>query len=310
MGILPPNLRPDIEALRVDMAVANLRDAVKDGWSVLALSTGMVDAFTDQTGIASLGGATWASGALSNRSAATVGNTRATDGSPGASWTYTDRAYSIPNGVTVSSVGIWSNATSGNGTLYIMERVGAGSYVVRASQAITFTATGWLDVALSYVVPGSGTFYVGAWVNNASVGVTPSGAFATYNGQASGSFSASETTGSMHTTRVTYSGSPGAVTVVSGAFALGFQPSVARIVSPVELGGGAIGTDCLLDLSRDGAAWAAVPLSDLGKFDASTRIVGGLVSLAGQPAGSSIYWRWRATAAYAGKNHGIWLQCK
>jgi hypothetical protein len=82
------------------------------------------------------------------------------------------------------------------------------------------------------------------------------------------------------------------------------------VVSPVDLGGGAFGVDCLLDLSRNGANWASVPMTDLGKFDSSTRIGGGLVSLAGQPVGSSIYWRWRTTDTYAMRNFGIWLQCK
>ncbi|ARJ65492.1 hypothetical protein WV31_07415 [Magnetospirillum sp. ME-1] len=101
-----------------------------------------------------------------------------------------------------------------------------------------------------------------------------------------------------------------AVTVTSNAFALGFQPVQARIIAPMEIGSGVVGTNGLLDLSRDGSTWAAVPLSDLGKFDSNTRIIGGLVNLSGQPAGSSIYWRWRTTAGIAQALHGVWIQCK
>lgn len=327
MGLLVPNLRPDLEALRLDVAVAALRDVVKDGWSVLGLSTGMVDAFVDQSGIASLGGATYDGAAKTVSNPANPVAISGATGTPIGNLTGGGGLASGFDGNTAAGAGVSPyNTGSGGGSnpnLYLGKYWGAGN-AKTVTQVVVYPTTdsygfsGSNGLSLTFNVQGSNDnaawTQLGTLTFNTGIGMTAktiacSGGAYLYHRLnivvPGGSYDA------FCSELVFYvAGAPSAVTVVSSAFALGFQPSQARVVMPVELGGGAIGTDCMLDLSRDGAAWAAVPLSDLGKFDASTRIVGGLVSLAGQPGGSSIYWRWRTTAAYTLRNHGIWLQCK
>lgn len=309
MGLLPANLRPDLDALRVDVAVAALRDVVKDGWSVLGLSTGMVDALADQTGIASLGGATY------DGSAKTVGNPGGLSGNlaagvtVAASGTAAGAASDIVNGDT-STTSFY--LTSGVGQ-YVTLDLGAAYAVTQ----VTYYGNGGDNpqaAKLRYSDDGS------AWTDGPSISIANAAGAQSFTWASVGAHRYWR----FQTTAAAYSGphyairelqlygtlTPVAATVVSNAFALGFQPSQARIVAPMELGAGVLGTNGLLDLSRDGSTWAAVTLSDLGKFDANTRIVGGLVNLAGQPAGSSIYWRWRTTAGVAQALHGAWVQCK
>ncbi|OAN44001.1 hypothetical protein A6A04_08960 [Paramagnetospirillum marisnigri] len=323
MGMIIPNLRPDLDALQVDVAVASLRDVLKDGWSVLALSTGMADAFTDQTGIAALGGGAYDATAKTVRNQSVSSGTAATSWSANSTFgawvgrTVVDMSFTVTNGATVTKIGVYSTVAASI-PVKLMQRTGAGAFTVVASATLAHGGTGWEDATLSsaYAVPGSGTFCLAAYASSgySMVNGAPGNA-AWMSGDASGAVSMTEVgsgTAQAPILRYTYQtvGAAAAVTVVSAAFALGFQPSQARIVCPVELGGGAIGTDCMLDLSRDGTTWAAVTLADLGKFNATTRIVGGLVNLSAQPAGSSIYWRWRTSAAYTLSNHGVWIQAK
>lgn len=318
MGIMPPNLRPDLDALRVDVAVAALRDAVKDGWSILGLSTGMVDAFTDQTGIASLGGAIYdGSGKLitsnpggygPNVFAGATVTAQSTNGGSGAASVLVDGGTAT-KWKSSAAAPQWLHFDCGVGAAFKPARLkiylhaddigGVQGWALYGSNTGAFSgeeasvasgscpsSEGWQVFAFS--APSLGYRYFALVVTSAYSGGNPQ----------------------AYEVELAEVAVPSAVTVVSSAFALGFQPSMARIVAPMEMGSGIVGTNGLLDLSRDGSAWAAVPLSDLGKFDASTRIVGGLVNLAGQPAGSSIYWRWRTTSGIAQALHGVWVQCK
>lgn len=326
MGMIVPNIKPDLDALRTDVAIAALRDVVKDGWSVMALSTGMADAFVDSTGISALGGATYdgtnklinngGGGYSSNlipnmtgysapsgtASALNDGNSaawKAFDGNSATGFASTDLTmpaflqYQFPTGKIVSKYTIygpkdagyegrspnsWQFQGSNNGSAWttLDTQSGVSSWTVGTPKSYTFSNS------------TSFTYYR-LYVTAANSGPTD---------------------WQVCELQMFASLAPQAITTVSAAFALGFQPSQARIVCPVELESGVLGTDCMLDLGRDGVTWSNVPLTDLGKFDSNTRIVGGLVSLADQPAGSSIYWRWRTSGAYTIKNHGVWIQAK
>lgn len=324
MGMIVPNLRPDLDAMRVDLAVANLRDVIKDGWSVLALSTGMVDAFTDQTGIASLGGATYSGGAKTVSNPGSSGMINRTLGSIIGDMTVNGGLAAAFDGVTAQGAGA---AAAKSGTPgYVGKDWGAGNshtiskfvYYGSTDQGIGNDGTGRIRLYGSNSAPSSptnGTLLwdggvvsdVGAYTITVTSGITTTTAYRYH-------WLCIDSAGSAGTyvaeCEFWEDASPAAGTVVSNAFALGFQPSLVRIVAPMELGAGVLNTNGLFDLSRDGATWSSVTLADLGKFDASTRIVGGLVNLAGQPAGSSIYWRWRTTAGVAQALHGVWLQCK
>lgn len=331
MPIITPNLRPDLDALRVDVAVAALRDVVKDGWTVLALSTGMADGFVDSTGIASLGGATY------DGTAKTIGNLSAS-----TSYANAGGSGNRSGSIAVTSAGTWSVAPSTglvDGSTSVAGQAVHGASVAASGQSMVF------DLGASNVVQevryyaGTGTAGTNwgqyKWQIAANIGgpyTDISAAFAWMSGSSSwivmGDCSANSTAGrylkiqGISGTSTNNSGicefefklssslTPPAVTVVSAPFALGFQPSLARIVAPVELGGGTIGVDCFLDVSRAGSDWAPVTLADLGKFDTSTRIVGGIASLSALAAGTDLYWRWRTGSNYTSKCHGIWLQAK
>jgi hypothetical protein len=313
--MLPANLRPDLDALRVDVAVAALRDVVKDGWSVLALSTGMADAFGDQSGIASLGGGAYASGAVSNLASPTLisGGTAI-----GANLTGGGGYAAAFDGNTnqIASASAYNGSSPAYGA--VGKNWGGATKTVKKFTAYKATSlAGFCNTAglLLKFQGHNGSSWVDLWSGTdtgaASVtvtsGLSTSTAYTDHRFYVQGN---SVNDIAIAELQMYEGGGAVAATVVSNAFALGFQPSLARIVAPMEVGSGVLGTDGLLDLSRDGSTWAAVPLSDLGKFDSNTRIVGGLVNLAGQPAGSSIYWRWRTTSGIAQALHGVWLQCK
>ncbi|WP_085372990.1 discoidin domain-containing protein [Magnetospirillum sp. ME-1] len=314
MGVLPANLRPDLDALRVDVAIANLRDVVKDGWSVLGLSTGMVDALTDQTGIASLGGATYdgAAKTVSNPGGYTA---NLCSGGTAICSTYWNATYQPSNAFDGNNSTVWQPGSgevgAGMNNVSFIGYQFASSRVIRQIvvnqdptgavsqvQVQAYISGSWTNIgSASSVGSGANTISVPA-----NVGSTQWRVLCTNNGSIS--------YWNIREISMAEAAASAAVTVTSNAFALGFQPVQARIIAPMEIGSGVVGTNGLLDLSRDGSTWAAVPLSDLGKFDSNTRIIGGLVNLSGQPAGSSIYWRWRTTAGIAQALHGVWIQCK
>lgn len=325
MGLIPANLRPALDALQVDVAVAALRDAIKDGWSYYNMSAGVVDGFNDQTGIASLGAASCAVGALSNAGApstsyANAGGTGNRTGSitatTGGSWFAVPNASYTVDGANTGGAGVMPYSGGSVAGAYLRYDFGSAKYVSEIKEYFNAAgssgtqwkwqgsndASAWTDLtgSLSWAQGSTTTTTtitgsIGPWRYLQKIGVSGTGDGTGWMQEAEFKIGAG-------------AGAPAAVTVSSIAFPAGLTPIECRLVSPVALGGGAAGTDCLFDVSRDGSTWGAVSLGDLGKYDASTRILGGLVNLSGQPAGTNLYWRWRTTNSYTVTSKGVVLQ--
>lgn len=88
-------------------------------------------------------------------------------GTTSGSATIVDRSGTIINGVTISTIGIYSSV-SNSFTLKIVKENSTSNYDIVVSQAVSHPGTGWVDFTLSvpYAVPGTGTYrtavYTGA----------------------------------------------------------------------------------------------------------------------------------------------------
>lgn len=100
------------------------------------------------------------------------------------------------------------------------------------------------------------------------------------------------------------------MTLVSVAASADAQPSEVRgvlLLDPVDAV--TINTDCTLEFSRDGGTtWEAAPLTLEGTFDSAVNIYSALASVAGQPAGTSIKWRFKSLNNKQQRLKGVWMQ--
>jgi hypothetical protein len=98
------------------------------------------------------------------------------------------------------------------------------------------------------------------------------------------------------------------VSVRSQAISAAEQPETMRaLVLLHDAVGITLNTDTLVDLSRDGGTtWATATLVELYTQPGNVRVLDtGNVDVSGQPAGSSMRWRWRTANAVAAKNLGV-----
>lgn len=319
MGLITPNLGPDFDTLRTDFAAEVLRNVLKDGWSVLSLSGGVADAFTDQTGISALGGATYAANSISNPGTQTViaggtafgtltgygGVAAAFDGvtaqaaaaSAGLSGGATVNGYGNTVGKVFAAPTVVTRITLTSPTDCGFRNTSSGPIKVSASPDTTTGADGtWADI---WTGTQSGATGQVIDITSGIPATAYKGVRVDVSGNASNAIGVAEM--ALYQTNA-----PPAVATVSAVFTPAAAVSTLRLVSLLEEGGCVLGTDALFDVTATGA-WAAMPLSDLGKYDSLTRIVGGVVTV---PAGSAVQWRWRTTTAAAQKLHGVYLQWK
>lgn len=321
MGLLPPNLKPQLDTLRTDLAVETLRNVLKDGWGPLALLSGIADAFTDQTGVSALGGATYdASGHYLHNTGGTSLIAQATGTAIGTATGGSGLAAAFDGSLTGATTGGTAIAASNLG--YIGKDYGsAGAYTVSKAEVFGSTDYG-LDGG------GNGTMtltLLGSDTNNPATAT----AFGTWTGADSSDATMRTITasspaacrywwvkaqvasagGSIYFNEVRFyqTVAPANVSAVGAAQVPAAAVTEVRIVAlwePVD--SCTLGTDCLVDVSADGGVtWSAVTLSDLGKYDATTRIIGGLAAVA---SGSSVQWRWRTANAKTQRLHGVWEQ--
>jgi len=89
----------------------------------------------------------------------------APDGSAGLNgYTMISRDAAVLNGVTVNSIGMYS-LFAGSIVLKLCKRNSANNYDIVVSQTISHGGTGFEDLILSagFPVPGTGTYYLGAY---------------------------------------------------------------------------------------------------------------------------------------------------
>lgn len=222
------------------------------------------------------------------------------------------RSFSLDNNKTVKTVGVYSN-TAGTLTIKIALRNSSTSYTVVVSQAVTHPGTGWVDFELSspYAVPASGTYHVGAHGASANYPVVTAQPRAYVSGNASlGNITVTENTSdNAWALRVGYDVVLDA-SVSSYPITASEEPELIRALFLLENPDDAVlNTDVFLDLSRDGGAtWATPVLSELYEQPANVSVIDtGVVDVSGQPAGSSLMWRWRTDNGVEVKMNGIAL---
>lgn len=321
MGMIPANLRPDLDTMRADLAAEVLRNIVKDGWTLLDMAAGVADAFSDQTGIAALGGATAAVNYLHNpgsgayvQAASPAGDARHFEvggakaqgfvvitadqitkvrlgfyTAPAAGITWDIRietdAAGAPSGVLAHPNAIKAGCTAANpGAANVQQE-----FALNGAWTPTIATVYWL------VIRNVSAQAINVWAYTAS-DTYPNGAAYSSDAALTGDFYFG----------VYQVATPANVAVVSTAFAPDAAVSQLRVVAlwqPVD--SATMDVDCLIDLSADGGVtWVPVALDDLGKYDAATRVIGGTVAA----AGSSIKWRWRTANAKTQRLRGVWLQ--
>jgi len=320
MGIVPANLGPRLSTLETEFAAEVLRNILKDGWSVCALAAGVADVFSDQTGIAALGGAAWSANSLTNYTGGSV----AVPGATGTAIGTLTSGGGLAAGFDGTSVQAMVNCANGaaavtSGTI--------GKHWSSAKQIVNYTITGSSDEGFNY--GANRTVQVDFLGSNDGVSWTTldTQSFIDAAGLSKSQSGSLNTSASYlyHEAKVTITGMSGgehisvaelvlfeqsssgaAVNTVSAAFGAAINISQMRVVALIE-GYSFAWTDCMFDVTSDnGATWTPVPLAWLGKYSTPVQIVGGLV---GVPLGTSAAWRWR-TSSFVLKNHGVFLQWK
>jgi len=124
--------------------------------------------------------------------------------------TYVNEASALPNGATIDTVGMYSDAAV-TLTMKIVKRNSSTNVDVVVSQSFSHPGGGWADLTLSspYAVPASGTYYVGAFFNtDASI---------KYNASITRLFVASNITGNGQTVAEATSVAPSFRATIQGA---------------------------------------------------------------------------------------------
>jgi len=80
-------------------------------------------------------------------------------------FSYYNRGFSLPNDRTISKLGVWSISAISGIVVRVAERTSPGNYTPVATVTFNHPGGGWhdADLAVPYVVPASGVFYVGTY---------------------------------------------------------------------------------------------------------------------------------------------------
>ena len=304
----------DIDTLRTDVAVASLRDALKDGWSVLALAAGIADALVDQTGIGALGGATYdaagnylhnTGGYVNISQGKTVTATPAGGGGGNpASW--------IVDGTTTGTGGGANGGTMVSFAWGATLDIDLGIAAIPA-RLVLHQCSNAYATAIAFYYSDNGSAWTQATTASGGIGNVNTWDF---TGLTSHRYwrvreTAHQDSGPgswfLPELQLFSLNAAADVATVSAAYTAEAVTSSVRVVALHQaIDATTIGTDCLLDVSADGGTnWTTVALADLGKYDGTTRIIGALAAVT---AGTSLKWRWRTANGKTQYLHAIYLQ--
>lgn len=324
--------------LELNLAVNTLRDQIDTGWSVLKMVDGIADEFEDETGVATKTGATYdASGDYYHNpsSAAVYGSDVTSSACAISSGTMAGYSASSVFDNNTASNPDWQSSHTGSqvaGNAWIGQDFGAG--VTRHIRRVTIQTyysgnpSNLLGCIRAFAVEYSddGTNWTAVSTHAAaqtnskqSFDVPASGPHrywrlrATDNAYDYGAGYGNTWGWGLNEAEMIEISSPGGssdVTLVSTATAAQAQPDEARLVILHQsVGVVTLNTDLIVEASRDGGtSWTAAALTREGAFDTTTDVLTGLVSLAGQPAGSSMKWRLRTLNNKEQRIHGVWMQ--
>jgi hypothetical protein len=212
----------------------------------------------------------------------------------------------------IAKVGFYS-ATAVTATIKIVKRNSAGNFDVVVSESFSHGGTGWELKSLSspYTVPGSGSYYAGAYFAGSPRDVTGSvnRAFKAGDITGSGQSGFTEGSGPAIPMRVLKNVTTQDLSVASTALTAATPPismhAVARanFVDSVTLN-----TDYKISVTRDGGTtWTYAALNDRYTVGALHVLESDVVNVSGQPSGSVVKWRIETANGKMVETHDIYL---
>lgn len=191
---------------------------------------------------------------------------------------FANESSAIPNSVTITSVGIYLNAAA-TVTMKILKKNSSVSVDVVVSQAFSHPGGGWVDVTLSspYTVPGSGSYYVGAYFTTNptfSFNTGQTVLFAASNITGTSQPVSEATTSSSPSFRSTTQPIPNNMTLVTAMQTADASGSNARaLIEYDNAASPVLNTDLTAEVTCDGGStWTAATMSQVGAGQAG-RIV-------------------------------------
>ncbi|MBI2235779.1 MAG: discoidin domain-containing protein [Magnetospirillum sp.] len=277
----------------------------------------VADEFDDQTGIGALGGATWASGYVSNPAISGLSSDLITGSeaysASASSFSTTPGGAADENSSTLWAADYasshWWSVQFGSGKkvskVTIRNRTGYASGATLSSTDLQYyDGSTWQTQATRS----------GPWVNSVDTDWTfTAPPFAYTQWRLVFTFSSSGQCG-IETIRMYEPVSTPApnIATVSTATTAASAPSTVTLVAIWKdiAGTSTVNTDVVFKVSRDGGTtWTAVAMADFGPGPVSgSRVLKGSADLSGQPSGTSLKWKVETANAKEQQLHGIWMQ--
>jgi hypothetical protein len=267
-------------ALQQDVIQNYLLDAINGGWAAGWYSNGGYDAFNSDTlsGVSGTSGQTYdgTNKLYSNLAYTTTTTSIPQYGNSLSGYLIVDRSYSIPNSVTVKSIGVYSTSST-TVELKIMRRNSAGNYTCVVSQNISHSGGGWQDLTLTppYSILSSGLYYIGAYCGSVIIGNEQANGY--QQGELNGNVAQGNSSGSFgegtayaaFLTRFSYQNGTTNMTLVTAPLnpAPATAPSKAQVMVlwKDNSGGAALNTDFTAEVTANGGAnWVTGTLADIG----------------------------------------------
>jgi hypothetical protein len=207
-----------------------------------------------------------------------------------------DRSWTVPNGKTVTSIGIYSGAAQ-TFSVKIVQRTAAGVYTVIGSESFSHPGGGWADHTLTAPIniPATGTYYAAEYQasGNIEYNASTSRGFNTAGGDMAGSgVACTENSGNCPGLRVTCAGTPNAMTVESQTINLSGVPTWARLLAFVTQNDASVNSDLVFSVSRDGSAFDNLTMNELfTRQDGSICVDSGRVDITGIASGTAGKWK-------------------
>ena len=218
---------------------------------------------------------------------------------------FMDLSHKLTNGKTYGKFGAFSSAAR-TIPLKVRQALGSGLYgVAYTVGTLAHPGGGWADISGSYSVPGSGDYYLAGYI--ASGWVETNVSFrASITGDPTSPATFAESSSANTLALRAIESTALAMSVSSTAILVPSAPELALFDLLVRPNGATANTDFVLSLTRDGADWKSVTLTEAyarpdGSFCYST----GEVDLTDIDTGTTCKWRWQTANGKAPDLLGI-----
>jgi hypothetical protein len=198
-----------------------------------------------------------------------------------SAFTFADRTTAVLNSVTVYSIGIYNTSAGRTYVAKILKRNTSNNYDVVASQSLVHPGGGWFDLVLTtpYAVPGSGTYYLGAYSATGTYSATVStNARSVFTGEATGSGVTGwieDSNGTNEPMRYTHTVTTDNMTMVTTTQTADASVSNGRVMMEIDpIDSITLNTDLTAEITADGGThWTSATLSNIGKGQAGRTVV-------------------------------------